>query len=196
MVRNMEMPMTTKTGNHLIGIVSVDRITVADQDYILTTFVDITALKMMEEKLREDHAKLEIANEKLQVVGSLTRHDVKNKHSVIAANMYLLKKQISDRPELLKYLAGIDLAVNQSEKIFEFSRLYEKIGSEEPSMIDVSENFEEAIKLLPETNKLSIVNDCKGLKLLADSMLRQLFYNLIDNSLKHGEEGNQDKTEL
>ena len=73
MVRNMEMPITTKTGNHLIGIVSVDRITVANQDYILATFVDITARKMMEEKLREDQAKLEIANEKLQVVGSLTR---------------------------------------------------------------------------------------------------------------------------
>jgi signal transduction histidine kinase len=29
-------------------------------------------------------------------------------------------------------------------------------------------------------------NECGGLMVLADSQLRQLFYNLIDNSLKHG----------
>jgi signal transduction histidine kinase len=186
MVRNLEMPITTKTGKPLIGNVSVDKITVANQDYILSTFVDVTVQKLIEEKLREDHVKLETANEKLQVVGGLTRHDVKNKHSAIKANIYLLRKQISNRPELLKYLEGIDLAVNQSEDIFEFSQLYEKIGLEEPSSIDVSDSFEEALGLHPEANKLSIVNDCKGLHVPADSMLRQLFYNLVDNSLKHG----------
>ncbi|MDI6905517.1 MAG: ATP-binding protein [Candidatus Bathyarchaeia archaeon] len=31
------------------------------------------------------------------------------------------------------------------------------------------------------------MNDCRGLTVLADSLLRQLFYNLIDNSLKYGE---------
>ena len=76
----------------------------------------------------------------------------------------------------------------KSDKIFEFSRLYEKIGSEEPSSIDVAENFEQAITLHPEANKLSIVNDCKGLHVLADSMLGQVFYNLVDNSIKHGQQ--------
>jgi signal transduction histidine kinase len=35
------------------------------------------------------------------------------------------------------------------------------------------------------------VNDCGGLTVLADSLLRQLFYNIIDNSLKYGEKINQ-----
>jgi len=192
-VRNKELKVTTKTGKSISGLVSVDKITVNNQQYVMITCVDISARKMVEERLREDHAKLEIANEKLQVVGGLTRHDVRNKQSVIKANIYLLKKQIGNRPELLKYLEGIDLAVNQSDEIFEFSRLYEKIGSEEPSSIDVAENFVEAIKLHPEANKLSIINDCKGLQVLADSMLRQLFYNLIDNSIKHGKKVTQIK---
>ena len=33
---------------------------------------------------------------------------------------------------------------------------------------------------------VKVVNNCKGLTVLADSMLRLLFYNLIDNSLKYG----------
>lgn len=36
-----------------------------------------------------------------------------------------------------------------------------------------------------------MTNECQGLTVLADSMLRQLFYNLIDNSLKHGENASQ-----
>src|SRR5690606_29474411 len=38
---------------------------------------------------------------------------------------------------------------------------------------------------------IKIVNDCHGLFVLSDSFLRQLFYNLIDNSLKHGEKVTQ-----
>jgi signal transduction histidine kinase len=36
-------------------------------------------------------------------------------------------------------------------------------------------------------HNVKVVNDCRGLTVLTDSLLRQLFYNLIDNSLKHGE---------
>jgi signal transduction histidine kinase len=32
-----------------------------------------------------------------------------------------------------------------------------------------------------------IANECGGLAVLADSLLRQLFYNLIEDSLKYGE---------
>jgi len=52
---------------------------------------------------------------------------------VVKSNIYLLKKQIGDNPKIAKYLEDIDLMVNQSDKMFEFSRFYEKIGVEEPS---------------------------------------------------------------
>jgi signal transduction histidine kinase len=35
-------------------------------------------------------------------------------------------------------------------------------------------------------NGIEVTNECHGLTVLADSLLRQLFYNLIDNSLKYG----------
>ncbi len=38
---------------------------------------------------------------------------------------------------------------------------------------------------------VKVVNECDGLTVLADSLLRQLFYNLIDNSLKYGEKTRQ-----
>ena len=85
-------------------------------------------------------------NEKLSVVGRLTRHDVGNKLMVIKSNIYLLKKQIGDNPKLAKYLEDIDSAINQSDEMFEFSRFYEKIGVEEPSEIDVAPMFQSSCR--------------------------------------------------
>jgi signal transduction histidine kinase len=38
---------------------------------------------------------------------------------------------------------------------------------------------------------VKITDECNGLTVLADSLLRQLFYNLIDNTLKYGEKTRQ-----
>jgi len=124
-------------------------------------------------------------------VGGLTRHDVCNKLMVVKSNIYMLKKQIGDNPKLAKYLEDVDLAINQSDKMFEFSRFYEKIGVEEPSKIDVAQCFNEAAMLLQRLDKIEIVNDCQGLEVMADYLLKQLFYNFLDNSLKHGEKVTQ-----
>ena len=55
----------------------------------------------------------------------------------------------------------------------------------------MEKNFKEAVLLFPELRDIKILNECQGLTVLADSMLRQLFYNLIDNSLKYGEKVSQ-----
>jgi len=53
--------------------------------------------------------------------------------------------------------------------------------------MDVENNIKDAVSLFSDLQNVKIVNDCRGLIVLADSLLRQLFYNLIDNSLKYGE---------
>jgi signal transduction histidine kinase len=121
----------------------------------------------------------------------LTRHDVGNKLMVIKSNIYLLKKQIGDNPKLAKYLEDIASAIKQSDEMFEFSRFYEKIGVERPSEIDVAQCFNQAVALLPNLGTIKIVNECQGLSVMADSLLKQLFYNFLDNSLKHGEKVTQ-----
>ena len=37
-----------------------------------------------------------------------------------------------------------------------------------------------------KANAIKIVNKCQGLEVMADELIGQLFYNLVDNSLKHG----------
>jgi len=138
-------------------------------------------------ELRNTQKKLETMNEKLRVVGGLTRHDVRNKLSAITGNIYLHKKKLVDHPDVLEGFKDMESACEQIVRIFEFARDYEKLGVEELVYLNAKKVLDEAIALLPNLGGVRIVNGCDGLMLLADSLLRQLFYNLIDNSLKYGE---------
>jgi PAS domain S-box-containing protein len=143
-------------------------------------YKDISDLKNAEKKL-------EAMNEKLRVVSSLTRHDVRNKLSVVTGNAYLLMKKLNDDPEALELLDAMECAVEQITRIFDFVTCYERLGIEKLVYMDVEETIDEAVSLFSDLHNVQLVNDCAGLTVLADSLLRQLFYNFIDNSLKYGE---------
>ena len=53
--------------------------------------------------------------------------------------------------------------------------------------VDIEKIVNEAVSLFPNLRGTKISNSCQGLVVLADSLLRQLFYNLLDNTLKYGE---------
>ncbi len=87
--------------------------------------------------------------------------------------------------DILNGLNKIEQAVTDSAKIFEFAKMYEQLGVEELKYVDVENMLNEAVALFSGLN-IKVVNDCHGLSLLADSFLRQLFYNFIDNTRKYG----------
>jgi PAS domain S-box-containing protein len=149
--------------------------------------VPVTERKNAEEKIRETMQKLEVTNEKLRVIGGLTRHDVRNKLAAITGNAYLVRKKLPENSVVLDYVKQIEWSVEQSVRIFDFAKAYEMLGVEELVYIDVEKTVDEAVSLLPDLRDVKAANDCHGLTVLADSLLRQLFYNLIDNSLKYGE---------
>ena len=154
---------------------------------IVNIFRDITERKKSELALKESKAKVDAANEKLRVIGSLTRHDVRNKLMVAKGNSYLLKKRLSGQPDLLQLVNSIELAINQSDQIFEFNRLYEKIGEEELLIVDIGDCFNQAAALMPNFNMIKLANQCQGLKILADKSLTQVFHTLLENSIRHGQ---------
>lgn len=130
-------------------------------------------------------------NEKLSIVGSLTRHDVRNKVSGITGNAYLLKKKVSDSPEALKNIQNIEHCCGEIEKLLDFVRTYELLGVNKLTFVDLKGAFNEAIKLFSHQELPTIKNNCEGLSVLADSSLTQLFYNLVGNSIKHGKKVSQ-----
>jgi PAS domain S-box-containing protein len=167
-----DTPIANDKGE-LIGIVGIS--------------TDITEQKWMQEVLEQAIAQVAELNEKLRVVGGLTRHDVRNKLSALNGRLYLLKKRCGGNVEAQQHIIEMESISKQILRILEFEKVYVQVGAEELEYVDVERQLYEAATLFSDLKGIQLINDCGGLMVLADSLLRQLFYNLIDNTLKYGE---------
>jgi signal transduction histidine kinase len=61
------------------------------------------------------------------------------------------------------------------------------IGVEELVPVDIGAMVQNALSLFSDLKGVKVENKCAGFEVIADSLLTQVFYNLIDNSLKYGE---------
>lgn len=123
---------------------------------------------------------------KLKTIGSFTRHDITNKLAVITGNLYLAKKRFKDNPELQRFIEQSEAATLSINQILSFSKAYEELGSKKLILTDVHRCVSTAAKMFSDVKGIVIVNECLGVNVLADGMLKTVFYNLIDNSLKYG----------
>jgi PAS domain S-box-containing protein len=79
-----EVEILTKDGRKLPYEINAAKIEYKGKPADLVVFHDVSVRKKLEEKLR--------------IVGSLTRHDIRNKLTTVAGNAYLLKKSLPTTP--------------------------------------------------------------------------------------------------
>jgi PAS domain S-box-containing protein len=150
-------------------------------------FVDISDLIFVQNVLDGALSHAELLNEKIRVLGGFTRHDVRNKLGLIQGNLYLARNKCEIEPNLEKYLSNIDGSIKTICDILDFAKTYEMIGVEELVPVDIGKMVQNAMSLFSDLKGVKVENQCLGLEVIADSLLTQVFYNLIDNSLKYGE---------
>ena len=150
-------------------------------------FLDISNLIIVQNVLASALSNAELLNEKIIVLGGFTRHDVRNKLGLIAGNLYLARNKCKIEPNLEKYLSKIDDSIKNICDIFDFAKTYEMIGVEELVTVDIGKMVQNALSLFADLKGVKVENKCAGFEVIADSLLTQVFYNLIDNSLKYGE---------
>jgi PAS domain S-box-containing protein len=183
-----EVTVRRRDGEFLATILADRPIFDADKNYcgVVGVFTDVSNLKWMQRVMEEAVTAVSELNEKLRVVESLTMHDIRNKLAALNARTYLLKKRLRGNNDALVELAEIESASNQILRILQFEQIYVQVGSEELVDVDVETFVNEAAALFSDLKGAKLINHCRGLVVLADSMLRQLFYNLMDNTLKYG----------
>jgi PAS domain S-box-containing protein len=147
---------------------------------------DITERVKSQEKLQEAQKSLTISNEKLLVVSGLVRHDISNKLTTVNSSIYMAKK--SGKTE---HLTQAEHACHEIKRMLKFSRDYELFHQQKSNYINVGDAFREVLELFPNINTLKTINECQKLEVYADSLLKELFYNLIDNTLKYGKKTTQ-----
>jgi signal transduction histidine kinase len=134
--------------------------------------------------LLETQNELRLANEKLNVLGSITRHDVLNRLSVVLGRLELLQKEAEDK-ETQRQIKQSLASAEAIQRIIEFTGEYQKIGVSGSVWVDVEDAFREAVRGV-DHEKISTISDVTGIDVLADGMFEKVLANLVDNSLRHG----------
>jgi PAS domain S-box-containing protein len=136
---------------------------------------NITDRKRAEDAIRQ-------ANRQLNLMTSITRHDINNKISVITGYLTLAKKKFPD-PTLGNYFGKMESAIKAIQTQIEFTRVYHDLGTREPQ-------WEELDNVLPKSHVppgVLLNADIAGIEVYADPMLEKVFFNLLDNSIRHGQ---------
>jgi PAS domain S-box-containing protein len=129
---------------------------------------------------------IRMANRKLHLLSGITRHDISNQLMSLNGFIALVRKKTTD-PSLENHFSRIREASDQIMSMIAFTREYEKIGVHAPVWKELREVVEEAVKgILPA--QIALKNDIPaGTMVFADPLMVKVFFNLIDNSVRHGE---------
>ena len=73
----------------------------------------------------------------------------------------------------------------QIQRQIEFTRYYQDIGVHTPVWHDVDRIIRNAIEMLP-LQTLTVDCEVAGLEIYADPLIEKVFYNLMENTLRHG----------
>ena len=145
---------------------------------VICTVVDITDNKLSQEALTQ-------ANKKLNLLNNVTRHDILNQLTALLGYLEISKQDTSD-PNLMKYLLKEEAAANAIRNQILFTRDYQNIGVHSPVWHNVAETVSLATASI-DSKAVFIRVNIPPVEIYADPLLEKVFYNLIENALRHGE---------
>jgi PAS domain S-box-containing protein len=137
------------------------------------------------DKRRSQNA-LSEANKKLNLLSSITRHDILNQIAGVRGFTDILSKRLpEENSELQHYLDRIKKATSNIQEQITFTRDYQNIGVETPTWQNL-EKVIEASRSKVQLRDMVFYNECRGLEIYADPMIEKIFFNLLDNAIRHG----------
>ncbi len=144
---------------------------------IEASIYDITRRREMEEELSR-------SNEKLNLLQSVTRHDIFNQLNILSAYTELMKDQIPD-PQASGYCAGLEATIERIHRISAFTQDYQRVGVHGPIWQDLREVINRGFDAR-NPDGITLENEVSGYEIYCDPLLEKVVYNLVDNSGKYG----------
>jgi signal transduction histidine kinase len=127
------------------------------------------------------------ANRKLNLMSSVTRHGILNKLTVLNVNLDLVKTDTSPST-MSQRLDRIESMANAIRLQIDSTRQYQNMGVKTPLWHNVCDCFSTAISVSHLNIKnIQCTTSLTGLDVYADSLLDQVFVNLIENTVMHSQ---------
>ncbi|WP_300039913.1 PAS domain S-box protein, partial [Methanospirillum sp.] len=176
-LKNFEAQFRCKNGETMWGMLSSRPVRDENGTLLYHEIIsqDITDRKRAVEALKQ-------ANKQLNLLASITRHDIRNKILIVLSLLYLAKDEVTD-PNLIGTCNKIESVMKQIKTQIKFTRIYQDIGTTEPQWQKIALILDR----LPITDAIVFKSEVRELELYGDVMLERVFFNLLDNSIRHGE---------
>jgi len=127
---------------------------------------------------------LVLANEKIRLLGEMTRHDVLNLLTIINGNLQLIEMK-AENTDLAKHVKPSMEASKDIQRLLEASRDYQRMGSQKAVWMDLADTVRSGLSGSGVADEMVIVDIENGTEVFADPMLGRVFTNLAFNTLKH-----------
>ncbi|GAB7015036.1 MASE3 domain-containing protein [Methanogenium cariaci] len=147
--------------------------------HIVVSFMDITEMHRYRVALGE-------VNRKLNVLSSLTRHDILNQLQVLLSYTELLEEITPDDTPGHAYIGELFEATRRIYSQITFTRDYQDLGVEAPRWQVVHDVCEEGADGI-DRDAIRVSCNTGLLDIYADTMFVKVFYNLFDNAVRHGD---------
>ncbi|MFA4877664.1 MAG: PAS domain S-box protein [Methanoregula sp.] len=142
--------------------------------FFVGTARDISDLKRSELAIRETSKKLNLLN-------SITRHDVANQLTNLLG--YTQLAMMSQPPQAINdFLFKIENSAHMIQRQIEFTRTYQELGEQAPAWQRLGD-----IVRATKPKNIHVTCTCYLFEIYADPMLSSVFFNLFDNAVRHGE---------
>jgi len=177
-----EIRYITKDGEDRFARITTTPISFEGKPATLGTTLDVTDQRTAQDGLRQ-------ANRKLNLLGSITRHDLLNKFSALQGYLEIIQAGIVEE-KIKAHLAKQEQILTSIREQIDFAEDYEQIGIQKPTWHSLENMVREVAASLPlEAHNLSV--DLKNVEVFADPLLDRVFYNLMENTIRHGSDAKE-----
>jgi signal transduction histidine kinase len=154
--------------------------------FVIAMIADIlaTGFFLMLNMVRSQKELLQ-TNEKLNLLSSITRHDISNQLHALSGYLELSRETVNDPDLASELIAKEEKIADTIAHQINFTRDYEDLGITAPAWQNVDGIIRQAAASL-SMKDIRVVVDRPDLEIYADPLLGKVFYNLMDNALKYG----------
>ncbi|MDD1724889.1 MAG: HAMP domain-containing histidine kinase, partial [Methanospirillum sp.] len=161
--------------NHLVAFIKDHVHAIESRDKALET--ELSLRKRAEFSLSK-------ANKRMIQLSQITRHDILNQVTALKGYLELIP-DAEEKSEVDDYARRATRVLDKIILHLKFTYDYEKIGQEGSAWQNVGQILDQVQDEF--FGQIVIMHSCYTVEILADPLIKKVFYNLVDNSVRHGD---------